>query len=203
MTPTPRRRHGSSRSTRTASDLSLLACVCAGPRAGADLRVPRAWTVRAGTWTAVRCREGPSRSLRARHRRSRRYDRLAAIRPGGNAAVAMKSVVADPGRYDWEGDQPLRRPFAETDHLRTPRARLHAACELRRPARDERDVRRIDREDSLSQRPGRHRGRAVAGVSVRPSRCAARPGELLGVPARLLLRAASCVQFAEATARGP
>ena len=28
-------------------------------------------------------------------------------RPGDNAAVAMKSVVADPGRYDWEGDLPL------------------------------------------------------------------------------------------------
>jgi glycogen operon protein len=26
----------------------------------------------------------------------------------------MKSVVADPGRYDWGGDRPLRRPFAET-----------------------------------------------------------------------------------------
>ena len=26
----------------------------------------------------------------------------------------MKSVVADPSRYDWEGDRPLRRPFAET-----------------------------------------------------------------------------------------
>jgi isoamylase len=42
------------------------------------------------------------------------YDRLAASRPGGNAAGAMKSVVADPARYDWEGDQPLKRPFAET-----------------------------------------------------------------------------------------
>ena len=42
------------------------------------------------------------------------YDRLAAMRPGGNAAVAMKSVIADRGRYDWEGDRPLRRPFAET-----------------------------------------------------------------------------------------
>jgi isoamylase len=42
------------------------------------------------------------------------YDRLAAMGPGGNAAVAMKSVVADRGGYDWEGDQPLRRPFAET-----------------------------------------------------------------------------------------
>jgi isoamylase len=42
------------------------------------------------------------------------YDRVAASRPGDNAAVAMKSVVTDPGRYDWEGDLPLKRPFAET-----------------------------------------------------------------------------------------
>jgi glycogen operon protein len=42
------------------------------------------------------------------------YDRDAARRPGDNAAVAMKSVVADPGAYDWEGDQPLRRSFVET-----------------------------------------------------------------------------------------
>ena len=43
-----------------------------------------------------------------------RYNREAASRPGDNAAVAMKSVVADPARYDWEGDLPLKRPFAET-----------------------------------------------------------------------------------------
>ena len=44
------------------------------------------------------------------------YDRRAASRPGDNAAVAMKSVVAaaDGGGYDWEGDQPLQRPFTET-----------------------------------------------------------------------------------------
>ncbi|HEX9205432.1 MAG TPA: alpha-amylase family glycosyl hydrolase, partial [Candidatus Deferrimicrobiaceae bacterium] len=42
------------------------------------------------------------------------YDRRSAGRPGDNAATAMKSVVADPDRYDWEGDTPLRRPFAET-----------------------------------------------------------------------------------------
>jgi len=42
------------------------------------------------------------------------YDRDAARRPGDNAAVAMKSVVADPRRYDWEGDRPIHRPFAET-----------------------------------------------------------------------------------------
>jgi glycogen operon protein len=42
------------------------------------------------------------------------YDRRAARRSGDNTAVAMKSVVADPRRYDWEGDAPLRRPFTET-----------------------------------------------------------------------------------------
>ena len=42
------------------------------------------------------------------------YDRAAARRPGDNAAFAMKSVVADPGRYDWEGDLPLQRPMTET-----------------------------------------------------------------------------------------
>jgi glycogen operon protein len=42
------------------------------------------------------------------------YNRDAARRPGDNAAGAMKSVVADPSRYDWEGDLPLRRPFTET-----------------------------------------------------------------------------------------
>jgi glycogen operon protein len=42
------------------------------------------------------------------------YERKTASRPGDNTAVAMKSVVADTGRYDWEGDLPLRRPFAET-----------------------------------------------------------------------------------------
>ena len=42
------------------------------------------------------------------------YDRAAAMRPGDNTPRAMKSVVADAGAYDWEGDEPLGRPFAET-----------------------------------------------------------------------------------------
>ena len=42
------------------------------------------------------------------------YDRLAARRPGENTKVAMRSVVVDPDAYDWEGDAPLRRPFATT-----------------------------------------------------------------------------------------
>jgi len=41
------------------------------------------------------------------------YNRDAARRPGDTAATAMKSVVVNPHGYDWEGDTPLRRPFAE------------------------------------------------------------------------------------------
>ncbi len=42
------------------------------------------------------------------------YSRELASRPGKNTATAMKSMVADLSRYDWEGDQPLKRPFAQT-----------------------------------------------------------------------------------------
>jgi isoamylase len=42
------------------------------------------------------------------------YNRDAAEVPGDNAATAMKSVVADTSTYDWEGDVPLKRSFAQT-----------------------------------------------------------------------------------------
>ncbi len=42
------------------------------------------------------------------------YSRLAATQPGDNAARAMKSVVTESGSYDWQGDAPLKRPFART-----------------------------------------------------------------------------------------
>ena len=42
------------------------------------------------------------------------YDRHAAGRPGNNTATAMRSVVVDPSRYDWEGDVPLTSPIGET-----------------------------------------------------------------------------------------
>jgi len=43
-----------------------------------------------------------------------KYNREAAEQPGDNAATAMKSVVADPASYDWEGDAPLHRPSSQT-----------------------------------------------------------------------------------------
>lgn len=42
------------------------------------------------------------------------YSRDLASQPGDNTATAVKSVVSDPSRYDWDGDQPLQRPFAQT-----------------------------------------------------------------------------------------
>ena len=46
--------------------------------------------------------------------RPRNYSRVAASKPGDNCATATKSVVADVSRYDWEGDEQLRRPFSST-----------------------------------------------------------------------------------------
>ena len=40
------------------------------------------------------------------------YNRLLMSESGDNAASSMKSVVADTSIYDWEGDAPLKRPFA-------------------------------------------------------------------------------------------
>ena len=42
------------------------------------------------------------------------YDRGAACLPGDNLATSMKSVVADPRGYDWEGDTPLKRSYSRT-----------------------------------------------------------------------------------------
>src|SRR3954451_5906230 len=42
------------------------------------------------------------------------YSRDAAKGAGAVIATAMKSVVVDPSNYDWEGDEPLRRPSSQT-----------------------------------------------------------------------------------------
>ena len=44
----------------------------------------------------------------------RQYSRDAAKKLGDNTPYAMRSVVVDGSAYDWEGDEPLRRPFART-----------------------------------------------------------------------------------------
>jgi glycogen operon protein len=42
------------------------------------------------------------------------YSRVAASRPGDNAATSMKSVVADLSLFDWEDDKPINRLFRDT-----------------------------------------------------------------------------------------
>jgi glycogen operon protein len=43
------------------------------------------------------------------------YDRSAAKEPGkDNCAQALRSIVVDPRTYDWEGDRPLRHPYASS-----------------------------------------------------------------------------------------
>ena len=42
------------------------------------------------------------------------YSRDSACKQGENTATAMKSVVVDSRAYDWEGDMPLRQPWART-----------------------------------------------------------------------------------------
>src|SRR5262245_7495904 len=44
----------------------------------------------------------------------RNYSRAAAEAEGDNTQTAMKSVVVDLHRYDWEGDVPLRLPWSRT-----------------------------------------------------------------------------------------
>ncbi len=43
-----------------------------------------------------------------------RYDREVAKAPGDTIPTAMKNVVVDPRRYDWQGDAPLERPLGQT-----------------------------------------------------------------------------------------
>ena len=58
----------------------------------------------------MECDSIPPKSCSTRmvaRRRSQDYSREAASKEGDNTATAMKSVVVDPLRYDWEGDTPL------------------------------------------------------------------------------------------------
>ena len=46
--------------------------------------------------------------------RGRNYDREAGIRPGAHFGGSMKSMVVDPGAFDWDGDRHPRHPFSRT-----------------------------------------------------------------------------------------
>ena len=131
------------------------------------------------------------------------YDRWAAARPGDNVAVAMKSVVADPDPYDWEGDRRLERPFAETVIYE-----LHVGGFTRHRSSGVATEKRgtyagLIEKYSLPQGFGSHRGGAAAGVPVRLAGLPAGQDELLGLCTRFGVRATPGVQLAEERARDP
>jgi isoamylase len=77
-----------------------------------------AWRAQGPAEPSPRLRFDPSKALLDPYGRgvavSPGYDRTVAAALGNDAGVAMKSVVVDPSTYDWEGDEPLRRPFSQT-----------------------------------------------------------------------------------------
>ena len=131
----------------------------------------------------------------------RGYDRGAASRPGDNCAAAHEERRRRPGRLRLGGRPAASDAVRPHLHLRDARAGLHAASQLRRVRGEARDLRRHHREDPLPARPWGHGRRAPAGLSVRPRRRAGRTGQLLGIPAGVLLRAARRVQLAPRPAR--
>ena len=111
------------------SDLSLLARVRAGVKQGNSMAIASMGRPN----QSAACDSIPTKVLLDRHGRGvvvRRVRRQAATQPGDNAASAMKSVVADPAAYDWQGDAPLRRPSAQTVIYEMRRG-LHAPSQFR------------------------------------------------------------------------
>ena len=171
-------------------DLSLLARLRAGRAAGPALRLSRARAVRSRARACASTRQAPARSLRPRRRGSQAATAARPPAAGDNAATAMKSVVVDPRTTTGKA---TRRCAGRPS--RTIIYEMHVRGFTRHPSsgvaeRDARHLRRPDREDPLSPGTRHHRRRAAAGLPVRRPGLPAGPGQLLGLRAGLLLRAA-------------
>ena len=94
-------------------DVPFLARLCSRLRTGHLLRVPRRW---AGDPAAGQ-RFNPNKVLIGPYARGickDLWNRADAIGPQDNIATSMRCAVVDPAAYDWEGDQPLKRPIHES-----------------------------------------------------------------------------------------
>ena len=129
------------------------------------------------------------------------YDRGAASRPGDNTAVAMRSVVVDPDAYDWEGDAPLRRPFATTVIYE-----MHVAGFTRHPSSGV-GARTRGTYAGMIEKIPYLQDLGITAVELLPvfqfdrAGLPARPGQLLGLFPGLLLRSARRLQLAPGPAR--
>ena len=177
-------------------DLPLLARVRAAGAAGADLRLPGRGAVGPRSRAAVRPHQGPARPVRPGR------GRPGGLRPRGREAGGRQRGDGNEERgrrsrrVRLGGRPPARPALCAHHHLRDARPRLHPGPEFRGRREDARHLRRADREDPLSAGSRHHGGRIAAGVRVRPPGVPAGRGQLLGLPAGLLLRAAPGVQLA-------
>ena len=151
---------------------SLLRLLGGRPRAAGRLRV-----------ALLRPGQGPARSLRE-------VGLLPpGFRPGSGRAsrVKRRQGTAGPARRRRRAVRLGRGPATPAPvghhHLRVARPRVHEQPELRRESGAARHLRGAGREDSVSQRPGRHRGGTHARLPVRPA-----GRELLGLHAAELFR---------------
>ena len=130
------------------------------------------------------------------------YSREAASRPGDNAATAMKSVVVDNSCYDWEGDQPLRRPIPQTVIYE-----MHVAGFTRHPSSGVPPEKRGTYAGLIEKIPylqdlGITAVELLPVYQFDPSTAPAGSGQLLGLPAHRLLRAAHGLQLAASDSAG-
>jgi glycogen operon protein len=114
----------------------------------------------------------------------------------------MKSVVADPGQYDWKGDLPRNRPFAETVIYELHCARLHPSSEFSGVTAETRGTYAglIDKIAYLKD-SGITAVELLPVFQFDPQDAPAGTVELLGLPAGLFFCAASSVQLAARSAR--
>ena len=129
------------------------------------------------------------------------YNRAAAHEKGDNAATAMKSVVVDPGAYDWEGDRPLRRPSSQTIVYE-----MHVRGFTQHPSSGLPEATRGTYAGLIEKIPYLQE-LGITAVELLPVfqfdalACPAGRRELLGLPAGVVLRAAPGVQLAAGSAR--
>ena len=165
--------------------LSRARAVRSGERACASIR-PRCCSIRmAAAWW---CRDGYSREAAARAGRQRR---------DGDEERGGRSVAPTTGKATRRCAGRRRGPSS----TRCTCAASPAIPSSGVGREDARHLRRPDREDSVPAGTRHHRGRTAAGVPVRRAGLPAGTGQLLGLRAGLVLRAAPGVQLAPGSAR--
>ena len=185
------------------SHLPLLARVRAAGAAGTDLRLPGRGAVGPRARPAIRPRQGPARSVRPRR------GRPGELRPRGRETRGRQRGDRDEergrrsGRVRLGGRPPAGPALLAHDHLRDARPRIHAPPELRASARRPRGTyRRPDREDPVSPSSSASPPSSCCPVFQFDAQdCPRRAGQLLGLRAGLVLRAAPGLQLASRSAR--